>query len=533
MHLFTLLALPPLLLLTRYLFSLIYTTYTHRPLLSIPGPLPTRFTRLWYFTRLWAGHFENDNIALHKQYGPIVRIAPDHYSIDVSDRAAIKTIYGPGTRFAKAAWYEGWKHPDPDRWTLFPDRDIRRHGETRKRFAALYSMSSLVHYEAFVDSSADVFTTRLAQFADTNATFNLGAWFQFYAFDVIGQITYGERFGTYLSTFHSLQNVIACADVRGVIGFLDKGTDIDGTIAALQNLMTYSSLIGIYHEWHATLFGPLSRFSWSGAGGRAYIMRYVSEKIARYSARTPKERDVENKQLKTQNFLEKMILARDKDPEKVTDYHVFMMGLSNVIAGSDTTAISLSAIMYHLLRNLGVLQKLQREIDTFTEQGKCSARVTFKESQDMPYFQAVIKEALRMHSATGLPFWRVVPEGGAEIAGRFFPAGAVVGVNAWVAHYDEDVFEDPHVFRPERWIEAECGLDAEKARVMNEMYMPFGLGSRTCLGKHISILEMSKLIPRILREFEFTAERREWKTENHWFVKPVDFEVRVRRREKV
>lgn len=63
----------------------------------------------------------------------------------------------------------------------------------------------------------------------------------------------------------------------------------------------------------------------------------------------------------------------------------------------------------------------------------------------------------------------------------------------------------------------------------------FGLGSRTCLGKHISILEMSKLIPRLVRDFDFELvnTEREWETENFWFVKPVDFNVRVRRRQSV
>ncbi|KAL4863247.1 hypothetical protein BDV12DRAFT_177740 [Aspergillus spectabilis] len=502
MHLFFLLFLLPTLVLTCYLLSLLRLTYKTRTLQSIPGPFWTRFTRLWYFRRLWNGHFEKDNINLHSKYGPIVRIAPDHYSIN--DRAALKTIYGTGTKFAKSAWYEGWKHPDPERWTLFPDRDIKRHSETRKRFSSLYSMSSLVHYEEFVDQSADVFFQRLSEFAERDVKFNLGEWFQFYAFDVIGQITYGQRFG-----------------------FLDKGHDIDGTIGALQNLMAYSSLIGIYHEWHPRLFGPLSRFTWSGAGGRAYIMRYVQQKIAQHI--TQQKSDVEQGSLKTQTFLEKMVLARDKDPEKVTDYHVFMMGLSNVIAGSDTTAISLSTIMYHLLHYPTVLQKLRDELEEFTTQGRCSERVTFKESQEMPYFQAVMKEALRMHSATGLPFWRVVPQGGAEISGHFFPEGTVVGVNAWVSHYDETVFPDAKTFRPERWIEAED--DPVKLKVMNEVYMPFGLGSRTCLGKHISILEMSKLIPRILRAFDFNTDKRNWSTENYWFVKPTNFEVTVRRRE--
>ena len=67
----------------------------------------------------------------------------------------------------------------------------------------------------------------------------------------------------------------------------------------------------------------------------------------------------------------------------------------------------------------------------------------------MPYFQTVMKEALRMHSATGLALWRVVPAGGAEISGRFFPEGAIVGINTWVAHYNQDVFPDAKRFRPE------------------------------------------------------------------------------------
>ncbi|PKY06181.1 cytochrome protein [Aspergillus campestris IBT 28561] len=487
-----------------YLFvDLLKTTLHHRSLLSIPGPLITRFTKLWYFNRVRLRHFEHDNIQLHEKYGSVVRIAPDHYSI--RDRSAVRTVYGKGSRFAKSAWYEGWKHPDPNRWTLFPDRDIRRHGETRKRFASLYSMSSLVHYEAFVDNCADIFAQRLQTHAQSGDPLNLGHWFQCYAFDVIGEITFGERFG-----------------------FLDQGHDVKGTIAALQGLMTYSTLVGIYPEWHPRLYGTLSWFKLSGAAGRAYIMQFVQDKIRAHAPPSPKQDEAEGGAPKTQDFVEKMMLARDKDPEKVTDYHLYMMGLSNVVAGSDTTAINLSSIMYYLLHNPEVLEKLRGEIASFTAEGRCSPRVTFKESQDMPYLQAVIKEALRMHSATGLPLWRVVPAGGADISGYRFPEGAVVGINTWVAHYNEEVFPEASTFQPERWIEAE--QDPERLRLMNDMYMPFGLGSRTCLGKHISILEISKLIPRMVRDFDFTTNANQWSTENSWFVKPTDFEVQVRER---
>lgn len=328
-------------------------------------------------------------------------------------------------------------------------------------------MSSLVHYESFVDHCAEFFTQRLDEFADNRQSLNLGHWFQCYAFDVIGAITFGERFGNH-SKLHphniTLMNV----------GFLDKGDDIDGTMAALHRVLMYSTLVGIYPEWHPRLSGPLGKFKFSGAGGRAYISRFVQEKIHQHEAKKLDPEASADAPIQTQDFVEKLILARDKDPEKVTDYHLFIMGQSNVTAGSDTTAISLSSIMWHLMQNPSVLSKLRAEVDEFTLQGRCSDNVTFKESQDMPYLQAVMKEALRVHSATGLPMWRVVPEGGAEISGRFFPAGTVVGVNTWVAHFDEQVFSNAREFQPERWLEAE--KHPEKLKEMNQMYMPVGEG---------------------------------------------------------
>ncbi|KAJ6015172.1 hypothetical protein N7540_009763 [Penicillium herquei] len=500
------------------------------PLKNIPGPFWTRLTSLWYFNQLYNGKFEHENIRLHQTYGPIVRIAPNQYSI--SDVSAIKTVYGSGSKFPKSAWYDGWKHPQ--QWTVFADRDIKRHctltiqnyfhvqqtlstldlmgqianlnferiAETRKRFTGLYSMSSVVSYEPFVDRCIDLFFERLDEFAAKKQSFNLGHWFQCYAFDVIGDVTFGQRFG-----------------------FLDRGEDIDGAINAVHKVMMYSSLVGVYPEWHPILFEAMSKLKSSGAAGRAYISKFVREKIGIHEHERKNTNNTMTETTGPQDFLSKMMQARDENPEKITDYHLLIMGQSNVTAGSDTTAISLSGIMWYLLQNFEALNKLREEIQEFTQQGRCSHEITFKETQEMPYLQAVMKEALRMHAATGLPMWRVVPEGGAQLSGRFFPAGTIVGVNSWVAHYDEQVFPNAQKFLPERWLEAEA--EPEKLKEMNQMYMPFGLGSRTCLGKHISILEMSKLIPRLVRDYDLTSLRNTMDTENYWFVKPTNFDVCV------
>jgi cytochrome P450 len=171
----------------------------------------------------------------------------------------------------------------------------------------------------------------------------------------------------------------------------------------------------------------------------------------------------------------RLLIAREKDPEKISQYNVFMAGISNIIAGSDTTSVSLSSILYNLVQHPNTMRKLREEIKDFEEQGRCSNPVTFKESQDMPYFQAIMKEALRMHAATGLPLWRIVPEGGVEICGQFFPAGTELGLNSWCAHFNESVYgPDAQQFRPERWIEAEkAGGDTLKA--LDNYYLPVSI----------------------------------------------------------
>lgn len=165
------------------------------------------------------------------------------------------------------------------------------------------------------------------------------------------------------------------------------------------------------------------------------------------------------------DFLGAFLQAKQDHPDVVTDRQVLSYANSNVFAGSDTTAISLRAILYYLLKNPASMQKVVDEIDNVVGQRDCNQEpVAFAESNQMPYFQAVLKEAMRMHPAVGLLLERVVPAGGADIAGTFIPAGTKVGICPWVLHRDQRVFgPDADTFRPERWIEA----DPETLKVMN------------------------------------------------------------------
>lgn len=264
-------------------------------------------------------------------------------------------------------------------------------------------MSSLVTYEPFVDECADLFSQRLQEVASAGAYTDMGHWMQCYAFDVIGMITYSKR-----------------------LGFLDRGEDIRGVMAALEDHLHYATLTGIYSWLHKYLF-PIRNWLAGPAGtGRAYVMKFTLDRIAEHQAQQTKgiPVDVGAEEGKTSmDFLTKFFRKNADNPQAFTMYHLMSGCVSNMVAGSDTTSITLSAILYYLLKYPDTYQKLQQEVDEHRQQRRGSHFITFKESQEMPYLQAVVKEALRMHPATGLPLERVVPAGGAEICDIFFPEG--------------------------------------------------------------------------------------------------------------
>ncbi|KAG4433830.1 hypothetical protein IFR05_010678 [Cadophora sp. M221] len=484
-------------------FLLAIFQYVSDPLRAVPGPRLARYTRLWYLYKIYQGQFEKVNIGLHQRYGPVVRIAPNEYSID--DVAAAKTIYGHGNSFVKAPWYRAWMPPDPSQASLFADLDPHHHSLQRRKFASAYSMTSLMSYEPYVNNCLSLFITRFSEIARSGRSVDFAHWFQCYAFDVIGEITFGRRFG-----------------------FLDGGIDGEDVFGAIESRTAYSTYVGMFPMLHDVLFHLLPR-----SGGHGFVGSYTRTRIA------SREQDLNKPELPEKNikgpedFVSKFLRIRAEDPGKMTNADIFTMCQSNIGAGSDTTAITLSSILYHLLQHPTTHKRLQAELDEGIGSGAISSPITFKEANQLPYLQAVIKEALRLHPATGLPLARIVPSTGASIAGYNFPSGATVGINSWVAHHNTSIFgDDAGSWRPERWLEfQEQGRGAE----VEKYFFAFGMGGRTCVGRNLSLLEVGKLIPEIVRRFEFVMDGGEvsgvgWKSISRWFVKPVEFEGRVSER---
>ena len=213
------------------------------------------------------------------------------------------------------------------------------------------------------------------------------------------------------------------------------------------------------------------------------------------------------------DLLSKFIAAREARPEFMTDDLVQTMAVSMAFAGSETTAISLSAVFYYLLRNKTCHETLRREIDDASKFGVFSdyetGLVTFSEAQKLPYLHACVQEAFRVHPAPGLPLERVVPPQGMDIGGEFIKGGTIVGVSAWLIHNRQEIFgPDTDQYRPERWLrDPDQNVEEEEKRIkkMSGMMFQFGMGSRTCIGKNISLLEIYKVVPSLLRRFEVSS----------------------------
>lgn len=161
------------------------------------------------------------------------------------------------------------------------------------------------------------------------------------------------------------------------------------------------------------------------------------------------------------------------------------------------------------------MQRLQAQISDAADAGIISKPISDKEARALPYLNTVLKEAMRLHSSVGLLLERHVPAGGANICGKYIPGGTIVGINPWVLQHDPAVYPNPHSFEPERWLEA----TPEHLAAMDRSFFTFGAGSRVCCGKNISYIEMRKIIPELVREFDISLpDGVEWQVKNMWFT---------------
>ncbi|KAH8336848.1 hypothetical protein KR059_005469 [Drosophila kikkawai] len=180
-----------------------------------------------------------------------------------------------------------------------------------------------------------------------------------------------------------------------------------------------------------------------------------------------------------------------------------VMVMDMLMAGIDTTSSACLTILYHLANNPSKQDQLRREILRILPDPKGS--LTDDNTKNMPYLRACIKEGLRITSITPGNF-RITTKD-LVLSGYQVPAGTGVLMGVLELSNSDEYFAQSADFVPERWLKTGSTPDGvqacPEARSRNPfVYLPFGFGPRTCIGKRIAELEIETLLVRLLRSYK-------------------------------
>ena len=167
--------------------------------------------------------------------------------------------------------------------------------------------------------------------------------------------------------------------------------------------------------------------------------------------------------------------------------HVFGM----LFAAHETTASAMTLMMYSLARHREWQAQARAEIDA----QNLGEAPTLEELSNMPIVEAVFRETLRLYAPIQFLPRRNVRA--FEWSGQHIPANSHITLPPQLCHRDPALFEDPHCFRPARFLDAPT-----RGPIDPFAWVPFGRGNHMCMGTHFALLEVKALFTCLLRSFD-------------------------------
>ncbi|KAG0447237.1 hypothetical protein HPP92_028463 [Vanilla planifolia] len=190
--------------------------------------------------------------------------------------------------------------------------------------------------------------------------------------------------------------------------------------------------------------------------------------------------------------------AAGGEPEHISKAAIKGFIADLFVAGTDTSAIVIEWAMTEMLRKPSILQRAQEEME------RVVGRHRLLEESDipnLPYLQAISKEALRLHPSTPLSIPHFASEP-CEAGGYRIPGNSWLFVNIWAIGRNPDVWANPLEFDPERFLSGEMarveptGIDFE--------FIPFGAGRRVCAGKQMGMVMVQFILGSLVHSFDWS-----------------------------
>ncbi|KAK3322131.1 cytochrome P450 [Apodospora peruviana] len=416
------------------------------PLNRIPGPWYARFTSLVLKYNEFIAKRTRYIHALHKTYGPAVRIAPNEVAF--ASTAAVKEIYcSGGSGYDKTEFYDLFKVYE--RRTMFTTLNKDDHAKRKRIIADRYANTNIVRKPSLdgIAERAGSFVKRCFDSVSVSGSLDLYVCLHSYAFDCVTHHLF-HPYGT-----DSLQNK-QDEDMMREVTFDDS----------LQNRLV--------RYWNPTLHRVFGKILYSFAKPRETPM--ADDFVLHTSSKT--------------DAAAFTLLDRLRGNPQLEELDVAAECLDHMVAGIDTTGDALCFLMWELSQpsSLHCQQTLREELHG-------NPGVGFDR---LPYLDAVVMEGLRCFPAIPMSLPRYVPPGGRTIDGYILPEGTIVSCQAYsVGRIEQTVFPDPDTFRPDRWLD-EKG-DADRRRLL----FAFSNGGRGCVGKHLALAEMKMLLQAVYSKF--------------------------------
>ncbi|RDW74534.1 cytochrome P450 [Aspergillus mulundensis] len=479
---------------------------------DIPAPGFAAWSNFWLLLQTRLGHrfISVDNA--HKKYGKLVRIAPRQVSI--ADDAAIQAIYGHGNGFLKADFYDAFVSI---RRGLFNTRDRAEHTRKRKTVSHTFSAKSIGQFEQYIHHNIENLVKQLSRTSELQrnpkngyATVDALNWFNFVAFDIIGDLAFGAPFG-----------------------MLDKGQDIAEmrkspdappqyvqAVEVLNRRGEVSATLGCYPALKPFAKYLPDRFFRDGLEA---VENLAGIAIACVNERLKPEVMANNTRV---DLLARLMEGKDANGNKLGRAELTAEALTQLIAGSDTTSNTSCAILYYCLITPGVIDKLHEVLDEAIP--KDIEVPTHAMVKEIPYLQWVIWETMRIHSTSAMGLPREIPEGNApvEISGHIFKPGDVLSVPTYTIHHSKEIWgPDADDFVPERWDPARLTARQKAA------FIPFSTGPRACVGRNVAEMELLVICSTVFRMFDWELQQKgPMETREGFLRKPVGLQVGVKRR---
>ncbi|MEM7736317.1 MAG: cytochrome P450 [Deinococcota bacterium] len=196
-----------------------------------------------------------------------------------------------------------------------------------------------------------------------------------------------------------------------------------------------------------------------------------------------------NPQADTGDVLGMLIDARDETGASLSDREIRDQAVSLVSAGFDTTSAGLTWAVAGLLEHPHIATELQDELASY------QAMLSFTELLRLPLLENILKESLRLYPPAPAALRRVVRD--TSFGGYALKKGQRVALSIYATHRQEDVFENPLEFKPERW------QDAQKTTQVSKFaYLPYGFGARYCIGAGLASLMVKTALVMLMQQVE-------------------------------